>query len=314
MLSSRTQILPSALESYHQKPIQGYVKQKTSPRLPEPVDKRSSVSPVSRSYSPQNKMPARKNQYFLPGEGIRREVITADICRYLGNDALVKPGHLEGRDGFWVTAYRALTSDMIADLKADSARWEMESAQIDPRNVAAVPYRDSRTHEYRQVYGPSSAQSRQVPPPPVNPPDYMDRSSHPPQPGYDYYNQTINPQSGYPTGPYQSGYPGQDYQTSGQDSNYPFTGAVNYQQAAAQPRTVPPYPYVGTPSEGPYPSGHETPQYSAHTGHTGHPAHATAPTTTSTSTTGIARGTQHHPQPSHPSGREPYGRGGAYNS
>jgi len=29
--------------------------------------------------------------YFLPGEGISREVITADICRYLGLDALVRP-------------------------------------------------------------------------------------------------------------------------------------------------------------------------------------------------------------------------------
>jgi hypothetical protein len=40
-------------------------------------------------------MPPRLNKYFLPGDGIRREVITADICRYLGNDALVKPGQFE---------------------------------------------------------------------------------------------------------------------------------------------------------------------------------------------------------------------------
>jgi hypothetical protein len=31
------------------------------------------------------------NDYFLPGEDISREVITADICRYLGPDALVRP-------------------------------------------------------------------------------------------------------------------------------------------------------------------------------------------------------------------------------
>jgi hypothetical protein len=29
---------------------------------------------------------------FVNGAGIDREVITRDICRYLGNDALVKPG------------------------------------------------------------------------------------------------------------------------------------------------------------------------------------------------------------------------------
>lgn len=34
----------------------------------------------------------RLNEYFIPGDGISREVIQADICRYLGNDALVKPG------------------------------------------------------------------------------------------------------------------------------------------------------------------------------------------------------------------------------
>lgn len=35
--------------------------------------------------------PGRKNQYFVPGEGIAREVITADICKYLDNDATVRP-------------------------------------------------------------------------------------------------------------------------------------------------------------------------------------------------------------------------------
>lgn len=34
----------------------------------------------------------RQNEYFIPGDGISREVIQADICRYLGNDALVRPG------------------------------------------------------------------------------------------------------------------------------------------------------------------------------------------------------------------------------
>jgi hypothetical protein len=38
---------------------------------------------------------SRKNEYFLPKEGIDREVLTADLCRYLGNDALVRPGTYE---------------------------------------------------------------------------------------------------------------------------------------------------------------------------------------------------------------------------
>lgn len=35
------------------------------------------------------------NEYFVPKDGIDREVITADICRYLGNEALVRPGRYE---------------------------------------------------------------------------------------------------------------------------------------------------------------------------------------------------------------------------
>ena len=38
---------------------------------------------------------ARQNDYFVPRDGIDREVITSDICRYLGNDALVRPGTYE---------------------------------------------------------------------------------------------------------------------------------------------------------------------------------------------------------------------------
>ena len=34
---------------------------------------------------------SRYQDYFLPGEDINREVIQFDICRYLGNDATVRP-------------------------------------------------------------------------------------------------------------------------------------------------------------------------------------------------------------------------------
>lgn len=47
---------------------------------------RGSGVPVSTS---------RQNEYFVSRDGIDREVISADICRYLGNDALVRPGHYE---------------------------------------------------------------------------------------------------------------------------------------------------------------------------------------------------------------------------
>jgi hypothetical protein len=59
---------------------------------------------------------AKKNQWFLPAEGIERDVITGDIQRYLGQDALVRPGSVQDpetgivRQGYIITAYRNLTT------------------------------------------------------------------------------------------------------------------------------------------------------------------------------------------------------------
>jgi hypothetical protein len=40
-------------------------------------------------------MSAQSEEYFLPGQGIDRDVLTAEIVRYLGNDAIVRPGICE---------------------------------------------------------------------------------------------------------------------------------------------------------------------------------------------------------------------------
>jgi hypothetical protein len=48
----------------------------------------NATSSGPKSYSASG----RQSTFFINGEGIDREVITTDICRYLGNDALVKPG------------------------------------------------------------------------------------------------------------------------------------------------------------------------------------------------------------------------------
>ena len=54
---------------------------------------------------------SKLNDYFLPGKDINREVIQADICRYLGGDATVRPStHPDGRQGYLIKAYRALTT------------------------------------------------------------------------------------------------------------------------------------------------------------------------------------------------------------
>ncbi|KAH8658658.1 hypothetical protein BGZ60DRAFT_434157 [Tricladium varicosporioides] len=68
---------------------------------------------------------------FLPKQGIVKEVIAADITRYLGNGALVRPGFYQDPktgtaiQGYYIEAYknRALTKAMIEDLKEDSLNW-----------------------------------------------------------------------------------------------------------------------------------------------------------------------------------------------
>ncbi|KAF4969738.1 hypothetical protein FSARC_3081 [Fusarium sarcochroum] len=119
------------------------------------------MSRSSRNAPPTGASTGRQNEYFVPRDGIDREVISADICRYLGNDALVRPGHYENPQtgqavqGYYITAYRNLTTAMIEDLKADSARWDSERRAQTSRNTSGVQYRYSETHQSRQHHGPT---------------------------------------------------------------------------------------------------------------------------------------------------------------
>ncbi|TGO68348.1 hypothetical protein BOTNAR_0026g00350 [Botryotinia narcissicola] len=113
-------------------------------------DDRDSRASRSQPQPPHSSV-GRTGQFVIDAEGIDREVITADICRYLGNDALVKPGDVEDprtkqlKPVYVITAYRNLTNAMIFDLKQASADWRAErlarsNAQY-PTNV--VDYRSS---------------------------------------------------------------------------------------------------------------------------------------------------------------------------
>ncbi|KAJ5618994.1 hypothetical protein N7510_002978 [Penicillium lagena] len=149
--------------------------------------------------------PERQNEYFIPGDGISREVIQADICRYLGNDALVRPGNHNGRQGFFIRAYRNLTSEMIADLKADSARWE---ADVSRRADQGYP-RGSYTQDMNVTHAPPNTlpatytgstihDGRQPQQPGPSPPTY---GAAPAQPYMDPYTQS--PYSGNQNAPPQ---------------------------------------------------------------------------------------------------------------
>ncbi|KAH8660749.1 hypothetical protein BGZ60DRAFT_112535 [Tricladium varicosporioides] len=193
---------------------------------------------------------ARTNEYFVPKDGIDREVITADICRYLGNDALVRPGNYENpqtrqiQQGYFITAYRNLTTAMIADLKADSERWDAERrATLSSRGPQAngIPVRDSNgmvrksntpivesyrastTHQSRQYYGPTEAV-----PPPVNTPSGHSTASSVTmggQPQEVYGNPGYPPTGGYPQS--QSQYGSTPGYSQSEYNNYAVAGSQN---------------------------------------------------------------------------------------
>ncbi|KAF2179381.1 hypothetical protein K469DRAFT_730664 [Zopfia rhizophila CBS 207.26] len=184
----------------------------------------------------------RQNQWFVPGDGIAREVITADIQRYLGPDALGVPG-------YWITAYRTLTTQMIQDLKLDSQRWRAEAGRGSPyvrdHKVARQPdssivaYQDSRTHASRQHYGPSAS---------AQPVEYPQTHGDPPRTAY-------SSASGY-TSSEHSAYTTTPSQYAPQQSSYQVP------QYSAPPRTQPdPYGYQQQQGRESHPSYAQQPQY-----------------------------------------------------
>ncbi|RTE71763.1 hypothetical protein BHE90_013834 [Fusarium euwallaceae] len=103
----------------------------------------------------------RRNEYFAPLDDIDQEVITTDICHHLGKDAVVRPGQYENpqtgqvTQGYYITSYRNLTTAMIEDLKAYSARWDSERRAQTSRQASRVQYRHSETYQSRYSHGPT---------------------------------------------------------------------------------------------------------------------------------------------------------------
>ncbi|KAF2151275.1 hypothetical protein K461DRAFT_280068 [Myriangium duriaei CBS 260.36] len=156
--------------------------------------------------------------WFVPGDGIRREIITRDICFHLGADATVKPGEGEynGKktSGFIVKAYRNLTSEMIRDLQKKSERLdrhERHAKKSEKRGrtgeeghlsttygsdgtAAAESGRTYQEHAGQYAAGNNSPRVEvpyhQPPSRHDHNPDMMDYEPAPPQPRMDPYART----------------------------------------------------------------------------------------------------------------------------
>ncbi|KAJ9633008.1 hypothetical protein H2204_007398 [Knufia peltigerae] len=95
------------------------------------------------------------SEYFCPGEGIDREVIQHEICKYLGQDATCRPGrNPEGRSGYWVKAYRPFTTAMEQSLRDDTIKWQRERERRTRQGRSqGTPYSDWQANRSKDRVG-----------------------------------------------------------------------------------------------------------------------------------------------------------------
>jgi hypothetical protein len=157
---------------------------------------------------------------------------------------------------------------MIADLKADSQRWQEERAQASRRNATgrsaqraggspdhSIPYTVSKTHEARQMYGPSEFQETPQPTHAQLQQSYEEVNRGPPygesaqQTGWEqqqYYapqnqGQSISQAQGFQPGYTQASHvPSEPYSSQGQYQFVP--GAAYSTPENNHPRTSTGYP------------------------------------------------------------------------
>ncbi|TVY58240.1 hypothetical protein LCER1_G001528 [Lachnellula cervina] len=154
------------------------------------------------------------------------------------------PSTRQIQQGYFITAYRNLTTAMIADLKADSDRWEAERRSTQSRGQPSnVEYRASTTHQSRQYYGPTEAATG------MSTPGYAPAAPSA-NVAQGVYDQGYPPSGSYAP-PVSSGYANPPSTYSQQDNNYYVAGAnMEALRPVPQPGTVPRtgQPYSATPA------------------------------------------------------------------
>ncbi|KAL8804254.1 MAG: hypothetical protein Q9200_005903 [Gallowayella weberi] len=239
---------------------------------------------------------AALNEFFVDGEGIHREVMQRELCKFLGPDALSRPGSYNGQKGFIVTAVRPFTSKMIETLQSLSQDYEREKREMNSRGYkgspmraspsAALPnpssdypYSSSRTRERQEAvdpYEPYEQDPRYAPQgryadmfPDQYPERYGDKypekypEKYPDMYPEKYPDSRLPPgyvmPSGYPPG---SGYP--PSQASGYPSSTGYPASSGYPAGSGYPASSYPQGSNYPPTSG-YPpsSGYVAPGYTA---------------------------------------------------
>ncbi|KIX98162.1 uncharacterized protein Z520_06242 [Fonsecaea multimorphosa CBS 102226] len=119
---------PATGQMYRQLPPQRYPPREDRDYLdPVPPSRRVPMDATMRDRDEPSRPQLQLSEFWCPGEGIEREVIQHEICKFLGQDATCRPGvDSRGRPGYWVRGYRALTTAMEQSLRDESERWLRE--------------------------------------------------------------------------------------------------------------------------------------------------------------------------------------------
>ncbi|SLM34820.1 hypothetical protein LPUS_03772 [Lasallia pustulata] len=184
-------------------------------------------------------------EYFLPGDGIDRQVLQVELCKFLGSEAIARPGEYKGQKGYLIRAVRPFTPAMVRSLKESSQEYRSEVRDLRMQDYE-VPYQSSGTYrdqETRRRQDPS-----QMSPNPMSMDDspypYQSSSSRAPMQGGPYssasdYPSRIAPASntlyssgpGYPKlgfAPVQPGYPVTTMGGAYNDTDYIPVAAGDY--------------------------------------------------------------------------------------
>lgn len=90
------------------------------------------------------------NEYFIDGEGVQREVLQKEICRFLGPEAYSRPYSMKGVEGFMIQAIRPFTPEMLDDLHQLSRDYISEREDKNRRGVR-VNYPESATNRRHEA-------------------------------------------------------------------------------------------------------------------------------------------------------------------
>ncbi|CAL8577201.1 hypothetical protein XPA_003045 [Xanthoria parietina] len=261
--------------------------------------RREPREPVREREIPASTSRASLNEFFVDGDGIHREVMQRELCKFLGPDALSRPGNYNGQKGYIVTAVRPFTTKMIESLQSLSQDYEREKREMNSRGYKDISYSASRTRErqdamdpyeqdaryppqgrysemypeqYPEMYGdkypekyPEKYPDSRLPPGYVLPNGYPPGSGYPPSQAPGYPPSTGYPASaGYPAGsPYP---PGANYTpTSGYPPSSGYVTSGYPTSSMPGGRNEPNYIYTDQPGEYP-PSGYSYQQPGTYAG------------------------------------------------